>query len=175
VTRDDYAILPAAPDHVGALPEVERRAASRFGSSIPPHVLAHVTPQSALVAAQQAGRLWVALAPDGEAVGFALAESSAERAHLEEIDVVPEHGRQGIGAALVSVVERWAAAHGCTQLTLTTYSDVPWNADFYESIGFESVPDSELDDCMLRRLKEEAERGLERSKRVAMRKLLRAV
>ena len=30
----------------------------------------------------------------------------------------------------------WARSHGYGAVTLTTYRDVPWNAPFYERLGF---------------------------------------
>ena len=53
------------------------------------------------------GRLWVALA-DHVPVGFAhvvVRETGA--AHLEELDVHPEHDRRGVGRQLVSTVCAW--------------------------------------------------------------------
>lgn len=171
----DHAIVPAAPEHVGALPEVERRAGERFGTSVPARVLARTIPLPVLEVAQRAGRLWVALAPDGEPVGFALADSVAGRAHLEELDVLPEHGRGGIGAALVSAVEQWAVSQGFMELTLTTYVDFPWNASYYSKLGFEPVAASDLDVGMLQQLTDEDALGLERDRRVMMCKSLAAV
>jgi len=171
---DGYTICPAAPAHVGALPAVERIADSRFGSHVPPQVLARVIPLHVLEAAQCAGHLWVALAPDGAPVGFALVEPAATRVHLEGLAVLPEHGRRGVGAALVSAVEQWARSRGFAELTLTTYVDFPWNADYYVRIGFEPIPEDDLDVEMLHRLEEEDAAGLERSRRIAMRKRLLA-
>ncbi len=169
---DEYVILLAAPEHIGALTNVERRAAARFGSSVPARVLARTVPLAVLADAQRAGRLWIALAPSGETVGFAFAQAAAGSAHLEELDVLPEHGRLSMGAELVSAVEQWALSQGATELTLTTYVDVPWNAHYYAKIGFEPIAESDLDADMLQRLAEEDELGLERGRRVAMRKRL---
>ena len=171
---DGYTILSAAPEHVGALAEVERRAGARFGSSVPEQVLTRTIPPAVLEDAQRAGLLWVALTSGGEPVGFALAQSAGGRAHLEELDVLPEHGRRGIGAALVSAVEQWALFQGLTELTLTTYLDYPWNADYYSKLGFERIAASDLDVEMRRRLEDEEALGLERDRRVAMRKHLTA-
>jgi GNAT superfamily N-acetyltransferase len=125
--------------------------------------------------AQSAGRLWVALGLDGEPVGFALAEPFAGRAHLVELDVLPEHGRRGIGAGLIAAVEQWALSQGFEELTLTTYVDFPWNADYYSKVGFEPISEGELDDAMRQLMEEEAALGIERARRVAMRKRLTAV
>lgn len=167
-----YVVRQAGAEHVAKLAAVERAAATRFGDSLPESVLSHVTPQDSLAAAQRTGLLWVALEPQGAAVGFAVASVNGRRAHLEELDVLPEYGRQGIGSALVEAVADHARRSGCSEVTLTTFRDVPWNAPFYAGIGFESIPEPELDADLARRLSDEAALGLERSRRIAMRKPL---
>ena len=72
----------------------------------------------------------------GEAVGFALCGQIDGHAHLFEMDVVPEHGRCGIGSALLESVCDAAAARGFAAITLTTLRDVAWNAPFYAARGF---------------------------------------
>lgn len=168
----DHIVRSAGPEHIGQLPDIEREAATRFGDSLPESVLSHVTPLDYLEEARQAGLLWVALEPAGAVVGFAVASVCGVRAHLEELDVLPEHGRQGIGSALVEAVEEYATSRGCDEITLTTFRDVPWNAPFYARIGFEEIPEQELGADLGQRLSDEAALGLERSRRVAMRKPL---
>ena len=168
----DYVVRLADPEHVDHLPDIERAAATRFGDSLPESVLSHVTPVDDLAAAQQAGLLWVALEPAGAPVGFAVASICGQRVHLDELDVLPEHGRQGVGSALLEAVEDYALKSDCTEITLTTFRDVPWNAPFYAREGFEALPEQELDAELVRRLSAEASMGLECSRRVAMRKLL---
>ncbi len=62
-------------------------------------------------------------------------------AHLEQLSVrLPEHGRRGVGTALVHAAceeARWA---GHDSLTLCTYRDVPWNGPFYRRLGFSEDP-----------------------------------
>jgi GNAT superfamily N-acetyltransferase len=168
----DYAVRLAGPEHVDQLPDIERAAATRFGDSLPESVLSHVTPMDSLEAAQQAGLLWVALEPGGAPVGFAVASIRGRRVHLDELDVLPGHGRRGIGSALLEAIEDYALGSGYVEITLTTFRDVPWNAPFYARVGFEVIPDQELDAELARRLSDEAALGLERSRRVAMRKPL---
>jgi GNAT superfamily N-acetyltransferase len=168
----DYVVRLAGPEHVDRLPELEREAATRFGDSLPESVLSHVTPLDSLAAAQQAGLLWVALEPAGAPVGFAVASICGRRVHLDELDVLPGHGRKGIGSALVDAIEDYALNSDCVEITLTTFRDVPWNAPFYARVGFEVIPEQELGADLVRRLSDEAALGLERSRRVAMRKPL---
>jgi GNAT superfamily N-acetyltransferase len=168
----EYVIRLADPEHIDLLPDIERAAATRFGDSLPESVLSGATPLDNLAAAQRSGLLWVALEPAGIPVGFALASMRGRRVHLEELDVLPEHGRRGIGSALVKAIEDYSLKNDCAEITLTTFSDVPWNAPFYARLGFEVIPERELDVELVRRLSNETALGLERSRRVAMRKWL---
>ncbi len=170
----DYVVQLAGSEHVDQLPAIERGAATRFGDSLPPSVLSHVTSVDTLAAAQLAGLLWVALEPAGTPVGFAVASVHGRRVHLDELDVLPKHGRKGVGSALIEAVEDYALNSGCVEITLTTFRDVPWNAPFYASIGFEVIPEQELDAELLRRFSGETALGVDRSRRVAMRKPLAA-
>jgi len=168
----DYVVRLAGSEHLDQLPAIERAAATRFGDSLPESVLSHVTPVDNLAAAQPAGLLWVALETAGAPVGFAVASISGRRVHLDELDVLPAHGRKGIGSALVEAVEDYALKSDCTEITLTTFRDVPWNAPFYARVGFDLIPEQQLDAELLRRLSDEFALGLERSSRMAMRKPL---
>ena len=68
--------------------------------------------------------------------GFARVDALAGGAHLEQLSVHPDHGRRGIGRALLRAAVDWAATRGYDELTLATYRDVPWNGPFYASEGF---------------------------------------
>ena len=72
----------------------------------------------------------------GQPVGFALCGEVDGHAHLFEMDVLPEHGRRGIGGALLESTCNEAAVRGFSTMTLTTLRDVPWNAPFYAARGF---------------------------------------
>ncbi len=69
-------------------------------------------------------------------VGLCRIDPLGEGAHLEQLSVHPEHGRHGIGRALLRAGVEWTASHGYRELTLTTFRDVPWNGPFYASEGF---------------------------------------
>lgn len=80
---------------------------------------------------------------DGEVVGFAhvvlLPDGHGVRAHLEQLSVLPEHGRRGVGSGLVAAAAEEARWDGHDRLSLSTYRDRPWNAPFYARLGFEVV------------------------------------
>lgn len=56
---------------------------------------------------------------------------------------------------------------GYAELYLTTFSDIKWNALFYEKLGFRILKDDEMPDVIMNILHDEHECGL--SKHVAMR------
>jgi GNAT superfamily N-acetyltransferase len=81
--------------------------------------------------------------------------------------VVPEHGRQGVGAALLEEVCRVAAARGHPEVTLRTFADVPWNGPFYARHGFIELVDEP--DWMVPLREAEERFGLSRhGRRIAM-------
>ena len=112
--------------------------------------------------------LWVALAGDTP-VGFALVKMLAEDLpHLQEMDVSPEHGRRGLGTALLQAALDWLARSGHQQMTLTTFRNIPWNMPFYSRMGFEEIPGGELRPELETVIRDEAARGLDPAQRVVM-------
>jgi GNAT superfamily N-acetyltransferase len=166
-------------DDVALLPSVERRAVRQFDAwlnetGLTPAVLDDVSSVEELEDARRKGQLWVATLPDGEVAGFAQAVILDGVAHLDEIDVVPEHGRKGIGSRLVDVVCRWAQESGYAKVTLSTFSDVPWNRPFYEKRGFRVVESAHLPPEHLALIAAERSRGLCTDRRVIMERDLTA-
>jgi|SRR5262245_54908411 len=165
-----YAISPARPHDLTRLPAIELAAARLLAGHAPESVLNETTSMDILQRAQREGYLWVALADD-VAVGFAHVEViEREAAHLEEIDVDPEHGRRGLGTRLVMQVCDWAAGNGYASVTLTTFREVPWNMPFYARLGFEIVPSEQLSPALCAIVDEETRRGLDPTRRVVMRR-----
>jgi len=164
----DYSIVRAWPEHLLAIPNIELAAARLLSGHAPESVLEETTSDSVLHEAVREGRLWVALAGSAP-VGFAHVEIiDPGTAHLDEIDVLPAHGRRGLGTRLVTEVCEWAAAAGYNSVTLTTFRDVPWNRPFYERLGFRVIPDAELSAALRAIVEDETRRGLDPSRRVAM-------
>ena len=82
------------------------------------------------------GRAWVAVDADDRPVAYLISAVVDGCAHIEQVSVAPAHARRGLGAALVDHLAAVAAAEGRAALTLTTFRDVPWNAPYYERLGF---------------------------------------
>jgi len=169
-----YEIALARPGDLPRIAPIELAAARLLAGHAPEVVLKEVTPVHDLQAAQRHGRLWVALSNDVP-VGFALVELlEPDAAHLEEIDVHPDHGRQGLGTRLVGRVCQWAETHRIGAVTLTTFRDVPWNMPFYARLGFEEIAPAALTPALRELREDEARRGLDPRRRVAMRRRISA-
>ena len=149
---------------------IELAAARLLEGHAPESVLNETTSLDVLKRAQREGRLWVALADDVP-VGFAHVEViEPGAAHLEEIDVHPDHGRRGLGAKLIRQVCEWAASNGYGAVTLTTFRNVPWNSPFYLRLGFDVVAPEQLSASLRATVEDETRRGLDRSRRVVMKR-----
>jgi GNAT superfamily N-acetyltransferase len=165
-----YTIGAARPQDLGLLPAIELAAARLLTGHAPEWLLNETTSQEVLTRAQRDGHLWVALADDVP-VGFAHVEViEPDAAHLQELDVHPEHARRGLGTRLVRHVCEWAAERGYQSVSLTTFRDVPWNMPFYARLGFTVVPAGELSPALRTIVDGESRRGLEPSRRVVMRR-----
>ncbi|TFB92285.1 GNAT family N-acetyltransferase [Cryobacterium sp. MDB2-10] len=105
---------------------------------------------------------------DGVIVAYLLLEQVDGAAHIEQVTVYPEHARQGIGAQLIVVADSWARVRGLPAVTLTTFRDVPWNAPYYERLGFRAFLPGDWGAAMGARMDTEAARGLEAWPRMAM-------
>jgi GNAT superfamily N-acetyltransferase len=166
----DPTIVVAQPSHVPQLPGIELAAAALFPvGDLPEPLRTDTTSLEELLDAQRAGRLWVALSGTREPIGMALVGIVDGLPHLEELDVRPEYGRRGVGASLVRTVQAWALEAGSQAISLTTFSHLPWNAPFYERLGFRPLSTDELTPGLRAILIEEARQGLDPAKRVAMR------
>jgi GNAT superfamily N-acetyltransferase len=164
-----YEITAALPHHLDALPAIELSAAALLEGHAPEAVLRETTPASVFMNAREDGRLWVALL-NQIPVGFAHVEMlAADLPHLQEMDVLPHHGRRGVGTALLRTVFDWALRCGYKEITLTTFRAVPWNMPFYSRLGFEEIPAGELRPQLRAIVHDEADRGLDPAKRAAMR------
>lgn len=126
----------ARPHDLALLPDIELAASHLFVEAGFGGVTS-VMPLAELEAARAEGGLMVAVDERDAPVGFAVVKSTQAGAHLCEMNVHPKHGRQGIGTALLQACLAGAAGR---PMTLTTYSEVPWNAPFYTNQGFVVVP-----------------------------------
>lgn len=167
--NNGYSIEPAKPEHISALPAIERAAATVFPEDmIPDNVKDYVLSLEEFENALAQKLLWVAITEEGQPVGFAMVtiNEKGKSAMLAEIDVEPGHQQKGLGRALVQAVIKWAHNEDIRHLSLTTFSTVPWNAPFYKKMGFRRLSRNELTANLIKMLSKENELGLKN--RIAM-------
>ena len=151
------AVRAAAAGDFSRLPALEAAADSLLAGI--PGIRSselHRLPPSA-DAAELAAALHVLVAGKPPA-GFARIEKVGDFAHLEQLSVHPDSAGAGLGRLLVRAALGWAREHGYPGMTLCTFRNVPFNAPFYRSCGFEVVqPRDEL--ALVRR--QEVDLGLD--------------
>jgi ribosomal protein S18 acetylase RimI-like enzyme len=116
----------------------------------------------------------IIVAIDAHAVcaGFVMFEPQPSRIYVQELDVLTSHAGRRIGAALIEQVAGIARERQLTQLVLSTYRDVPWNAPYYRRLGFRDIELADLDTALIARREAHIARGLDESQRVFMRREL---
>lgn len=87
------------------------------------------------------GAIYVATSDEDETTltGFILLAPYENAAHIYEVSVHPKFQRQGIGAKLLAQANVWAQENGFDRITLTTFTNVPWNAPYYATKGFKLI------------------------------------
>lgn len=155
-------IRPMGPKDVDEVVEVSLAADTLFaeaGLELPPddprEMLDHVE------------RVLVAVV-GGRVRGLAATVTLDGAAHLEQLAVRPDHGRRGIGGALLEAVCAEAAARARTRVTLTTFRDLPWNGPWYEHRGFAVLPRAGWGPGLERQWEIEEEAGVMVRPRIAM-------
>ncbi|MDF3141347.1 MULTISPECIES: GNAT family N-acetyltransferase [unclassified Streptomyces] len=164
-------IRPATPDELPALQDIERAAGAAFrdlgmaaiADDEPPalDVLEHY---------RRAGRAWVACDDGDRPVGYLICEPVDGALHIEQVSVHPDCAHRRLGRTLLAYAADRAREEGLTALTLTTFTEVPWNAPYYERLGFRVLDEAELTPGLRKIRAHEAELGLDRWPRVCMRR-----
>jgi GNAT superfamily N-acetyltransferase len=121
---------------------------------------------------RRAGHAWVAAADDGTVLAYLVGLVVDGAFHIEQVTVDPAAARRGVGRALIARAADAAREKGLAGLTLTTFTDVPWNAPYYERLGFRRLPDATLTPGLRSIRAAEAASGLDRWPRVCMRREL---
>jgi len=167
-----WKIRVAESADADALPAVERSASMRF-RSIPD--LAFLADGDDRTVAWHRhhiaqGAEWIALSESEEIIGFLAAEIVGPELHIWELAVRIDVQNQGIGRKLIETACAFARQRDLESMTLTTFSNVPWNAPWYQRLGFVRCRDNERLAALVRA---ESERGW--PGRCAMRKTLEPV
>ena len=157
-----FTIQPATVEDVEAICLIECEAARSFNQIGMEAVFAlDGLTRAAIRQAISDKMVWMARYVDPDmAVGFALARYVDGQGHLQELDVLPQYQKQGIGKALVNAVLGWAHQEGLERVTLTTFASVPWNGPYYRRLGFEPLAETDRGPQFIRILRHEHMVGL---------------
>lgn len=163
-------IRPATDADLPALQEIEIAAGKPF-ANIGMMAIADDDPPSLerLREFREAGRAWVWVDDSDQPIGYLVLGIVDGNAHIEQVSVDPDHAGKRIGKQLIEHAARWAKTQGMRAITLTTFTEVPWNGPYYERLGFRYVPVAAEAPEMRAVRAAEADHGLERWPRTAMR------
>ncbi|MCX4744300.1 GNAT family N-acetyltransferase [Kitasatospora sp. NBC_01287] len=166
-------IREAHSNELPLLQEIER-AAGRCFRDIGMAAVAddEPLPLDELARYQRAGLAWVAGDGTGAPVAYLIADHVDGSLHVEQVSVHPDSARRGIGRALLDHLADLAAAGGIRALTLTTFTDVPWNAPYYARCGFQPLAEELLGPGLREVRAREAAHGLDRWPRLSMRRTI---
>jgi GNAT superfamily N-acetyltransferase len=158
-------------DELGALVAIERDAGALFTTVGMPEI-AYDDPGTvpALEPFRVGGHAWVAVDADDRPIAYLISAVVDGCAHVEQVSVAPAHARRRLGAALIDHLAAVAGAEGRRAVTLTTFRDVPWNAPYYERLGFRVIAPADQGPELAALVAEEAERIPGDAPRVAMRR-----
>ncbi len=175
-------IRPARSDELERLRDIEWAAGTLFLDT-PFAAVAEHEPVTTDALAQYVAddRAWVATADNDDdnnnndtPVGYAIVDVIDGHAHLEQLSVDPEHGRKGLGAALLEQVCAWAVQHDYPAVSLSTFKAIPWNAPFYACHGFTTMTADEIGPGLQQLAANEKAIGLDPDDRVFMQRRLNA-
>lgn len=165
-------IRPTLTEDIPLLPNIERSAAQAFLSvpSLAWLAASEVLSEAAHRTFIQAQASWVAVDAQERVMGFLCARLEGDALHIHEVSVAQQAQGQGLGRGLIAQAIGAARGMGCAQVTLTTFAQVPWNAPFYQRLGFAVMSQEQLGERLLGVLEGERRHGL--VGRCAMRMIL---
>lgn len=136
-------IRSAVSNDLAFLEGVERSAARKFAHLEGYDPSSSTLPHEILQASLANQHLWIS-EYDGVPVGFLAALNIDDGLHVEELSVALEFQGQGRGGALLKAAMEYAHQNEYRAVTLTTNSQIPWNAPFYTRAGFKEIS---VNDC----------------------------
>lgn len=171
----EFSIRPASLQDAALLSVIEKSAAQLFKTEPGLEWLADsaTLPESVLLSHISLGTVWVAQTEAGQLTGFICTEEFDDELHIWELSVHANFQRMSIGKRLMQEAYKHVLSRGLSALTLTTFSDVQWNAPWYAQLGFQIVTAS-AGQRLVRLLDAEAKHGLPSERRVAMQLMIKS-
>jgi GNAT superfamily N-acetyltransferase len=126
----------AEPRDVPGLPDIEIAAGLAFlGTAQAWCAAGEVMPAEDYYPLIEDDAVWV-VEDDGVLAGFVTTEIEDDFLHVWELAVHQDHQRKGAGRALLAAVGEAAREAGCGYLALTTFTNLVFNAPYYQSLGW---------------------------------------
>lgn len=165
------AIRAVRPDELTVLQDIERAAGRCFRDIGMPEIADDEPLTTGELARYQRARLaWVAVDGADAPVAYLIADRVDGNLHVEQVSVHPDHARGGVGRSLLEHLAGLAVRERVPALTLTTFTEVPWNAPYYARCGFRLLDDDGLTPGLREIRAHEAAHGLDRWPRACMRR-----
>ena len=173
-TVEHISVVHPGYRDIPTLLDIEQDASTLFaGTAHASEIKAGGLPRSRFLAAIDQQLLWAVAVPDNGLVGFGLVLLLESGAHLHEISVRSSCTRKGIGSRLLEHICLVLSSRGHDALTLSTFTDVPWNEPFYASRGFARMEPETLPPPLEAIRRGERRGGLDINRRVMMHRHLR--
>ena len=118
----------------------------------------------------ETGYSWVTTDSSQACVGFLTAKVVDDDFYIGEVSVHEAHQKKGLGSKLFEAAFIKAKSLGLHAVTLTTFKDVPWNAPYYERLGFLILEPQSVPPYLETTLRNEAADGMPMESRCAMKK-----
>lgn len=124
-------------------------------------------PEAELIEAAEEQRLWVAV-EYGVLKAYLVGDFLPQSLHIDQVTVHPDASRRGLGALMIESVSADPRSKERGFITLTSFANVPWNAPYYERIGFIDIAESDWPEGVAEKVAAEQEKGLAAWPRVVM-------
>lgn len=162
----------ASPDDVPKVAPLELAAGEVF-RSIGMDAIADDPPiaEAVLLQAVEEQRLWVAV-EYGVLKAYLLGEFLPHSLHIDQVTVHPDAARRGLGALMIESVSADPRSKELGLITLTSFANVPWNAPYYERIGFLDIAESEWPEGVAEKVAADNAHGLDAWPRVVMQRVI---
>lgn len=162
----------ASADDVPKVAPLEQAAGEVF-RSIGMDAVADDPPiaDSILLQAVEDQRLWVAV-EYGVLKAYLLGEFLPQSLHIDQVTVHPKAARRGLGALMIESVSADPRSKKRGLITLTSFANVPWNAPYYERIGFLDIAESEWPEGVAGKVDADQQHGLNAWPRVVMQRVI---
>lgn len=162
----------ASADEIHKVAPVELAAAEAY-RTIGMDVIADDEPisESKLLQAVKEQRLWFAV-EYGVLKAYLLGDFLPQSLHIDQVTVHPDASRRGLGALMIESVSADPRSKERGLITLTSFANVPWNAPYYERIGFTDIAEEDWPEGIAEKVAAEQEAGLAAWPRVVMQRAI---